>query len=256
MDEENKTYSFGIKSLDYLLEGMAPGELILLGSGHKAGRSTLGLHLAIYNALNNIPSAYYSFIYSQSQMQRKIYSLFSSGNIGKQITPTKQKILGQKAEKLNNAPLYLEVTENENRTGEKFLEKLTKEIDEKKLKLIVLDDLSMLFPIEKSLDSLEEEIDKLTKDLKNLAMRKKVLIFITIPINSDVSVSNDSNVTYARGLGFTSNLEMVSDRVLYLYRDYALKNNQRSVFIVKNKNKKRGTAILNFDEAKGCFLTT
>lgn len=254
MEDIKTTYLFGINPIDVLLGGMLPGELILLGSEHKAGRSTLGLHLAIYNALNKIPSAYFSFIYNQGQMQKKIYNIFSAVDKNKQTSPENQKILGQNVENLNKAPLYLEITENENRTNDKFLKKLEKEIENKALKLIILDDLSMLFPLEKSPILFEEEIGILMRGLKALALKKEVLIFVTVPLNSDISINDDSNVTYARGLGFTSELETVADRVLYLYKDYASRNNQRNIFMIKNNNKKKGTAVLDFDETKGCFL--
>lgn len=254
MEALKTTYFFGIAPLDTLLGGMLPGELILLGSEHKAGRSTLGLHLAIYNALAKIPSAYFSFIYNQSQMQKKIYNIFSAVDKSKTVAPEAQKILGQAAENLAKAPLYLEITENENRTNDKFLKKLEKEIASKALKLIILDDLSMLFPLEKSPLLFEEEMGVLIRGLKALAVEKEVLIFITVPLNSEASINEEANVTYARGLGFTSELETVSDRVLYLYKDYASKNNQRNIFMLKNNNKKKGTAVLDFDETKGCFL--
>ena len=254
MEDTKTTYLFVIKPLDTLLGDLLPGELILLGSEHKAGRSTLGLHLAIYNALNKIPSAYFSFIYNQGQMQKKIYNIFSTVDKNKATLPENQKILGQNAENLAKAPLYLEITENENRTTPKFLKKLEKEIENKALKLIILDDLSMLFPPEKSPLLFEEEMGELTRGLKALAVAKEILIFVTVPLNSDVSINEASNVTYARGLGFTSELETVSDRVLYLYKDYASKNNQRNIFLLKNNNNKKGTAVLDFDETKGCFL--
>ena len=186
--------STGLRDLDKLSDGMHPGEMIVLAAFPSTGKTAMAINIAVHNALQKIPVGVFSCEMKPVQLMTRSICSESRVNLfdirdGKATEGDFQKMTRSSAS-LSNAPIYME-----NASGwtiGQLMASARRMKQQHGIKLIVVDYIQLLTA---PADSREQEVSKISKGLKSIAME------LDIPIIALSQLNDEGKLRESRAIG-------------------------------------------------------
>jgi replicative DNA helicase len=218
-------YRTNFNDLDKILNGLNPGNLIILAARPSIGKSALALNMAYNVAKSNKKAVGYFSLEMDNRML--VTRLFSNvlevpfDKIQKGMLSKDERLrLQEKSQELETTPLYFD--DSGKNTIDDILIKSKKLYEQTKdmggLGLIVVDHVGILAD-EKGFDkkSDQEKVAARTRKLKQLAGELKIPIICVAQLNRDVE-KRDVKIPQLSDLRQSGSIEQDADQVMLLYR--------------------------------------
>ncbi len=266
----------GYSSLDRMTTGFQKGDLIILAARPSIGKTAFALNMALRIAKQKKTVAIFSLEMPSDQLVSRIYSMNSHVDLkkirsGKDITSLEwQKI--ENAKKITSSlKIYLDDSSN--------LDMITLQLKIKQilfesnnsLELVIIDYLQLITSSNNKFESRQQEISKLSRQLKIISRQLNIPIICLSqlsrnverrenkrPIMSDLresgSIEQDADLII---LMYRENYYLVNDAVKYDQNDINNNLNQAEqveIILSKNRNGPTGKIILDFIKNNGIFI--
>ena len=228
-DEDITGVPSGFPSLDKLTYGWQPTDLIILAARPSVGKTAFALNLARTAALNvkkPCPVAFFSLEMSAGQLVQRILSAESEIWLEKisrgKLEEHEMKQLYKKGiERLSNAPIYIDDSAALNIF--ELRAKCRRLKNKHNVGLIIIDYLQLMSGGgDNKNGNREQEISKISRDLKGLAKELQVPIIALSQLSREVEKRKEgAKIPQLSDLRESGAIEQDADMVMFLYRpDY------------------------------------
>ena len=251
----------GFPSLDNLLSGFHPSDLVILAARPSMGKTSLALDIARNAAVrHDVPVGIFSLEMSSEQLIDRMLAAESFVNSWKLRTgQVKEKEdfdrIRDALETLSKAPIYIDDKPGNNILSMRAVARRLKR--EKGIGLIIVDYLQLMAPTStKASDSLVQQTTEISRSLKSLARELKVPV---------IALSQLSRAVEQRGgkprlsdLRDSGSIEQDADVVMFIHREDKRnpdsdRPNIAEILIEKHRNGPTGKTELYFDEKRATF---
>src|SRR6185437_9959894 len=251
----------GFAPLDRLTSGWQKTDLIILAARPSVGKTAFALNLAMnasMNASKQFPVAVFSLEMGAGQIVKRMLSAVTDVSM-ESITRGKMEEhefvqLTQRMNKLAKAPIFLDDQAALNIFELRAKSRRLKQKHD--IQLIIIDYLQLM---QASIDkggNREQEISKISRDLKALAKELDVPIIALSQLNRSVETRKESKVPQLSDLRESGAIEQDADLVMFLYRpEYHGINNdamgetiegETHIYIAKHRNGSTGMEKVRF----------
>lgn len=251
-EEANKKgMSSGFPSLDKVIFGLNPSDLILIAARPAMGKTAFALNIAVNAARmhRNKKIAIFNLEMSREQLVSRMLS--SEGRVSSdqmrngRIEVSQWRGLSEAAEMLNEIELY--VDDSANITIGEMKAKLRRV---ENLGLVVIDYLQLMSTGRKDGNRVSE-VSELTRNLKVMAKELRVPIITLSQLSRGPEARTDKRPVLS-DLRDSGSIEQDADIVLFLYRDVYYTKDEENVggaecIVAKNRHGETRTVNLRFD---------
>ncbi|HAN66799.1 MAG TPA: replicative DNA helicase [Chitinophagaceae bacterium] len=215
----------GFPSLDKVTYGWQPTDLIILAARPSVGKTAFALNLARSAALNDdkpTPVAFFSLEMSSAQLVQRILSAESEIWLekisrGKLEEHEMKQLYKRGIERLTNAPIFIDDS-----AGLNIFElraKCRRLKNKHNIGLIIIDYLQLMSGSADRNSNREQEISKISRDLKGLAKELQVPIIALSQLSREVEKRKEGNkMPQLSDLRESGAIEQDADMVMFLYR--------------------------------------
>lgn len=251
-EEANKKgMSSGFPSLDKVIFGLNPSDLILIAARPAMGKTAFALNIAVNAARMNRNKKIAVFNLEMSREQLVARMLSSEGRVSSdqmrngRIEMSQWRGLSEAAEMLNEIELY--VDDSANITIGEMKAKLRRV---ENLGLVVIDYLQLMSTGRRDGNRVSE-ISELTRNLKIMAKELRVPIITLSQLSRGPEARTDKRPVLS-DLRDSGSIEQDADIVLFLYRDVYYTKDEEDVggaecIVAKNRHGETRTVNLRFD---------
>ncbi len=251
----------GFASLDKMLSGFQPSDLIILAARPSQGKTSLAIDMARRAAVNHGTSvAVFSLEMSSQQLIDRMLSAQAQVDLwklrtGKQLSSEDFDNIATALDTLSKAPIYIDDEAGKSVLAMRSVARRLK--SEKNLGLIVIDYLQLATPAQnKNSDNMVQQVTELSRAMKAMARE------LDVPV---LCLSQLSRAVESRGgrprlsdLRDSGSIEQDADVVMFIhneskYKDISERNNITEILIEKHRNGATGMVELYFDNAKTSF---
>ncbi len=246
-----KGMSSGFPSLDKVIFGLNPSDLILIAARPAMGKTAFALNIAVNAARmhRNKKIAVFNLEMSREQLVSRMLS--SEGRVSSEqmrngrIEVSQWRGLSEAAEMLNEIELY--VDDSANITIGEMKAKLRRV---ENLGLVVIDYLQLMSTGRKDGNRVSE-VSELTRNLKVMAKELRVPIITLSQLSRGPEARTDKRPVLS-DLRDSGSIEQDADIVLFLYRDVYYTKDEENVggaecIVAKNRHGETRTVNLRFD---------
>ena len=214
----------GFPSLDRVTYGWQPTDLIILAARPAVGKTAFALNLVRSAALHPTKPtgvAFFSLEMSASQLVQRVLSA-ESGIMLEKISRGKledyemQQLYTKGVNKLSQAPIYIDDTAGLNIF--EFRAKARRLVNKHQVGLIIIDYLQLMSGTNEKGGNREQEISRISRDLKGLAKELKVPIIALSQLSRAVETRKESKMPQLSDLRESGAIEQDADMVMFLYR--------------------------------------
>jgi len=214
----------GFPTMDKVTYGWQPTDLIILAARPAVGKTAFALNLVRSAALHPTrptPVAFFSLEMSSAQLVSRILSA-ESGIMLEKISRGKledyemQQLYSKGVQKLSDAPIYIDDTAGLNIF--EFRAKARRLVNKHKVGLIIIDYLQLMSGSGDKQTNREQEISRISRDLKGLAKELNVPIIALSQLSRAVETRKESKMPQLSDLRESGAIEQDADMVLFLYR--------------------------------------
>ncbi|HJU45709.1 MAG TPA: replicative DNA helicase, partial [Chitinophagaceae bacterium] len=216
----------GFPSLDKVTYGWQPTDLIILAARPAVGKTAFALNLARSAALHSAkptPIAFFSLEMSAGQLVQRILSAESEIHLekisrGKMEDYEMKQLYAKGIQKLTSAPIFIDDTAALNIF--ELRAKCRRLKNKHNLGLIIIDYLQLMSGTgDNKNGNREQEISKISRDLKGLAKELQVPIIALSQLSRAVESRKDGNkMPQLSDLRESGAIEQDADMVMFLYR--------------------------------------
>lgn len=251
-EEANKKgMSSGFPSLDKVIFGLNPSDLILIAARPAMGKTAFALNIAVNAARMNRNKKIAVFNLEMSREQLVSRMLSAEGRVSSEqirngrIEMSQWRGLSEAAEMLNEIELY--VDDSANITIGEMKAKLRRV---ENLGLVVIDYLQLMSTGRKDGNRVSE-VSELTRNLKIMAKELRVPIITLSQLSRGPEARTDKRPVLS-DLRDSGSIEQDADIVLFLYRDVYYTKDEENVggaecIVAKNRHGETRTVNLRFD---------
>lgn len=217
----------GLLSLDKMLAGLQPSDLIIIAARPSMGKTAFALNLCQYAAVHaNVPVGIFSLEMSKEQLVLRM--LVSEAKVEAQKVRTGQlsesdwELLVSTSDRIYDIPIYIDDT-----PGISILElraKARRLKQEKNLGLLVVDYLQLMSGSEKNA-SREQEISEISRGLKGLAKELHIPVIALSQLNRSLESRTDKRPIMS-DLRESGAIEQDADVIMFIYRDVVYKRKE------------------------------
>jgi replicative DNA helicase len=251
----------GFPSLDNLLSGFHPSDLVIIAARPSMGKTSLALDIARNAAVRyDVPVGIFSLEMSSEQLIDRMLAAESFVNSWKLRTgQVKEKEdfnrIRDALETLSKAPIFIDDKPGNNILAMRAVARRLKR--EKNVGLLIVDYLQLMAPTStKASDSLVQQVTEISRSLKSLARELKVPV---------IALSQLSRAVEQRGgkprlsdLRDSGSIEQDADVVMFIHREDKRnpdsdRPNIAEILIEKHRNGPTGKTELYFDEKRATF---
>ncbi|GHT87431.1 hypothetical protein FACS1894137_14750 [Spirochaetia bacterium] len=259
VDNEYTGIRSGFTLIDTLTRGFNKSEMIVVGGRPSMGKTTFALNMAANIAFQQeISTAFFSLEISARMLVTRLLSAESLIDLNTMTSPVKSERekcfykINDAISQINNKPLFIENTPNM-----KLMDICTRarEIHKKENIEIIFIDCIDLIPIENSNAPHYEQIDEISRSIKELAR----CLNIPIIVMSHMRCCAKRIMPQLSFLKYPS-LEVYSDVVMILHRECGLDQEKQQDFfrthliIAKNRSGPTASVQLDFNPKHGRFV--
>ncbi|WP_182049831.1 replicative DNA helicase [Changpingibacter yushuensis] len=212
--------STGFSELDSKLNGLRPGQMVIVAARPGMGKSTLAMDFCRSAAVHNdIPCAYFSLEMSRTELSMRLLAaesrVFLDRMIKGELTSDDWQRIALTLDKVSSAPLI--VDDSPNLTLGEIRAKSRRMKQQHNIQLIVIDYLQLLTS-GKKIESRQQEVSDFSRSIKLLAKELDLPIVAVAQLNRDPEKRNDKRPQVA-DLRESGSLEQDADVVLLIHRD-------------------------------------
>jgi len=251
----------GFVELDRLTSGWQKTDLIILAARPSVGKTAFALNLAMNAAMNSqkpFPVAVFSLEMGSGQIVKRMLSAVTDVSLNN-ITHGKMAQhefiqMSQRMTKLAQAQIYLDDQAALNIFELRAKARRLK--SKHNIQLILIDYLQLMQANTDKGGNREQEISKISRDLKALAKELEVPIIALSQLNRSVETRKESKVPQLSDLRESGAIEQDADLVMFLYRPeyHGLANDQLGetiegethIHIAKHRNGSTGMVKVRF----------
>jgi len=244
----------GFFDLDDLTWGFEPGQLIILAGRPSMGKTALALNIVEHAALDlKVPVLFISLEMGHMEIADRLLSSRSGIDghtlrTGKNLGNAELRALGQAFQQLAQGQILIDDTPTRNML--QIAANARRHRHRKEIALVVVDYIQLIGS-EDSRDSRQEQIAKISRQLKTLARELPVPVIALSQLNRAVENREDRRPRMA-DLRESGAIEQDADMVLLIHRpEYYDKNDHpgtAEVIVAKNRNGRTGSANLQFSK--------
>lgn len=251
----------GFKGLDGLTAGWQKTDLIILAARPAVGKTAFALNLAMNAAMNagkQFPVAVFSLEMGAGQIVKRMLSAvteISMESIARGKMAEHEFIqLTQRMDKLSKAKIFLD---DQAALNIFELRAKARRLKQKHgIEMIIIDYLQLMQATVAGGGNREQEISKISRDLKALAKELEVPIIALSQLNRSVETRKESKMPQLSDLRESGAIEQDADLVMFLYRPeyYGLNNDglgetvegETHISIAKHRNGSTGVEKVRF----------
>lgn len=247
--KEQAVISTGYKSLDQIIEGFMPGQLITVGAGTGVGKSAFAVNLALNITKQGYKVGLWSFEMDKQEVYQRIISNIT------EISRT-DKLCSE--ERYNAVKEYfkenkhnIEVFTDRIRDLGSFYLQCRKEVIGENMKVIIIDYVQLIHLSGFSGNNRVAEIELITKTLKNMASELGITVIILSQLSREYQ-KRENKQPILSDLRDSGSIEQDSNLVIFLHRqdDYplVLKDYEKiiTVIVAKNRDGRCGSFVLKY----------
>ena len=213
--------STGFTELDAKLNGLRPGQMIIVAARPGAGTSTLAMDFCRAASIKHRqPSAYFSLEMSRTELSMRLLAaesrVFLDRMIKGEMEPDDWQRIASTLDRISDAPFI--VDDSPNLTLSEIRAKSRRMKQQHDIQLIVIDYLQLLTSGSKSIESRQQEVSDFSRSIKLLAKELEVPIIAVAQLNRDPEKRNDKKPMVS-DLRESGSLEQDADVVLLIHRD-------------------------------------
>lgn len=244
--------SSGFADLDDLTWGFEPGQLIILAGRPSMGKTALALNVAEHVAINlKVPVLFVSLEMGHMEIADRLLSSRSgidSHNLrtGRGLGHEQMIALSRAFQELSQGQILIDDTPSRNMLQ---IAASARRLRHRKNIGLIIADYIQLIDSEDARDSRQEQIAKISRQLKALARELPVPVIALSQLNRAVESREDRRPRMA-DLRESGAIEQDADMVLLIHRpEYYDQNDQpgiAEVIVAKNRNGRTGTVKLTF----------
>ncbi|MCB0698144.1 MAG: replicative DNA helicase, partial [Chitinophagaceae bacterium] len=213
----------GFKDLDKLTSGWQKTDLIILAARPAVGKTAFCLNLTMNAAMHSpdpFPVAFFSLEMGSGQLVKRMLAAVTEVGM-EAITKGRMQEhefvqMTQRMNKLASAPIYLDDQAALNIFELRAKARRLKQKHD--IKMIVIDYLQLMQGSNEKGGNREQEISKISRDLKALAKELEVPIIALSQLNRSVESRKESKVPQLSDLRESGAIEQDADMVMFLYR--------------------------------------
>lgn len=255
--------STGLDSLDEILSGLQPSDLVILAARPRVGKTSLALDIARHVGANEDKGVcVFSIEMATDQLADRLLAQQAGVNLWKMRTGNLsfsgefndfariQEALGT----LSGAPIYIDDSASSNPLQMKAMaRRLQAETD---LGLIVIDYLQLMSGATRS-DNRVQEITEISRSLKELAQELEVPVLALSQLSRAVE-KRSPPIPKLSDLRESGSIEQDADVVMFIYRereegDQSGLKNEASLIVAKHRNGPVGEVDVYFDEKTASY---
>lgn len=250
----------GFYDLDKLLEGLQPGQMVIVAARPGQGKSTFAMDVARHVALQEqVPTLFLSLEMSSQELMLRILAAEGSVPLSslkrRELTPPMWERVNTASAKLSGAPLWLE---DDPGITPMALRSKARQLRRQGLGLIVLDYLQLLSSGRK-VESRQVEVSEFSRQIKLLAKEIGVPIIALSQLNRLAEQRADRKPALS-DLRESGSLEQDADIVMLLHREevhdpQTTRRGEADVIVAKNRNGETGTVTLGFQGNHSKFVS-
>ncbi len=245
---------------DAMTQGLRRGDLIAFAGRPSMGKTSLALQFARNIAGQNLPVCFFGFDLSKEELAYRILGMEVGIEIGRirtgRFTLEEWQLVHEKNTKLESLPIFIEdkksisIDEIKNRCRD-----ISMTNNEKSLGLIVIDSYQLMEY--SNLDDYQAQLERNTRELKNLAKELNVPVLITAPISRRVEERENCRPMLS-DIRDSDVLEDYGDIIVMLYRDeyYDPETEDRGIaelIVTTHRNGPVGTVKMLFEPQFGRY---
>lgn len=240
----------GIKELDEILGGMQRGNLIIVSARASAGKTTFAIQTAINITRKKNKVLFISLEMNSEELAVKIYSRITHIDSRKILYDSKDKDTADEM-----AKAVTEFTNMNFNIDDKtqYIEDIISNIrmlrTQNKIDIVFIDYIGLIKTKEKAF-SRENEVSKISRDLKLVARECNIPIILLAQLNRQAENSEPSLAM----LRESGSLEQDANKVIFLYQEEnekATAVGNLMIKVAKNREGLRGVIKLGFDKRIG-----
>jgi replicative DNA helicase len=251
----------GFKYLDKLTSGWQKNALIIVAARPAVGKTAFCLNLAMNAALNSskpFPVAFFSLEMGAGELVKRMLSATTEVSMDAITKGRMQEHefiqMTQRMNKLATAPIFLDDQAALNIFELRAKARRLKQKHD--IQMIIIDYLQLMQADINKGGNREQEISKISRDLKSLAKELEIPIIALSQLNRGVESRKESKVPQLSDLRESGAIEQDADMVMFLYRPeyYGINNDEMGnpiegethVHIAKNRSGTTDTVKVRF----------
>ena len=205
----------GIDGLDRLFGGLKPGAMVVVGARPSAGKTALGLQVAFNVALSGAPVGFFSCEMTKESIAERLLSLTSKVSMdsmlrGNLIESDLKKIqMGH----LQSMKAKIVVDDEADLSSSQFQRRAMAMVEERKVKLIVIDYIQLMSGTGKNR---YEEVTEISKAVKRVSKVVGVPILVLAQLSR--KVEDEDRAPRSSDLRESGQLEQDADMIFMLHR--------------------------------------
>jgi replicative DNA helicase len=244
----------GYHQFDELTAGLQPSDLIILAARPAMGKTAFALNIAMNAAIAGVHTAVFSLEMSKEQLMMRLLCSKGMVDLAKlrrgRLDDSDWQKLYEAAGELSPAPLYIDDTSA--LTVLEMRSRCRRLASEHGLGLVIVDYLQLMRS-SRRIDSREQEISDISRNLKALAKELSVPVIALSQLNRKVEERGDKRPMMS-DLRESGAIEQDADLIVFLYREAAYKkrdeitehDNAAEIIIGKQRNGPTGIVTLTF----------
>ena len=246
---------------DAMTQGLTRGDLIAFAGRPMMGKTSLALQIAKNIAIQNLPVCFFGFDMSKEEYVFRILGMKLGIEINRlrsgRLQQDEWALLGEAIYSLSQLPIFIE--DKRRITVQEIKDKcknIASSSDQKNLGLIAIDSYHMIeYP---NSDDYQVQLDRNTRDLKDLAKELNVPVLITAPISKGLENRENRRPMLSDIRDCGDALEYYGDIIVMLYRDeyYDPETEDRGIaelIVTKHRNGPVGTVKMLFEPPFGRY---
>jgi len=252
----------GFTDIDGLIGGFRPGQLIVLAARPSMGKSALAVNIASNAAeFQDIGVGVFTMEMSSEEVLLRMISSTSGVPLdnmlkGKGMSQDKIRRITEIADLIGSKDIYID--DSGTNTPMELRAKTRRLKGELKgLGLIIIDYLQLLTSSKKNVESRQQEMSEISRNLKILAKEMEVPVIALSQLNRELEKREDKKPRLS-DLRESGAIEQDADIVMFIYREEVYnpnteKKNVASIVIAKNRHGAIGSVDLRFDPTTTSF---
>lgn len=262
-EHEMRGVPTGFPSLDSMLAGFQPADLIILAARPSMGKTSLALDIARQTAIKyEVPVGIFSLEMSSQQLVDRMLSAEAKVNswklrTGKIDSDEEFQQVRDAMEKLSKAPIYID---DQPATNAVIMRSVARRLKrEHGIGLLIVDYLQLMSPTtSRASDSMVQQVTEISRSLKTLARELEVPVLALSQLSR--AVEQRGGKPRLSDLRDSGSIEQDADVVMFIHREDkknpdAEKTNIAEILIEKHRNGPVGQVELYFDERRTTFLS-
>jgi replicative DNA helicase len=221
-DKDITGVTSGFPSLDRLSYGWQPGNLYILAARPSVGKTAFALNLARNACAAGVSVGFFSLEMSTGELMMRLVTAESGISLDKlsrgKISQEERQELNKSYKSISEIPLYID--DSPALSIYELRSKCRSLVRKKKVGLIIIDYLQLMRGAnDQNRNNREQEISKISRDLKGLAKELQIPIIALSQLSREVEKRGDGKkVPNLSDLRDSGAIEQDADMVMFLYR--------------------------------------